>query len=102
MIYDQCISDWRLPVKIYEKVSFDPWDAFRKNYYYGGKTIKNLGLDKRLFISGVGFTKDCRTSVKMINLTPEDGKINLNPHISKSESFIDLDEDLINSIKLDI
>ena len=102
MIYDQCISDWRLPVEIYGKLSFDPWDAFRKNYYYGGKTIKNLGLDKRLFVSGVGFTKDCMTSVKMINLTPDDGKINLNPHISKSESFIDLNEDLINSIKLDI
>lgn len=102
LVYDTDIADYRLPVKIFNKITFDPWEAFRMNFYYGGNLIRNVGMEKRLFQSGVGFTKDCVVSLKLENLSAKDVTINLNPHVSDIKDVVDLDNNLINTILLDI
>ena len=55
-------------------------------YYFAGELIKNAGFKKTMFRSGVGFEKDCRASLKFINVSSDDGQINLNAYVALPEN----------------
>jgi len=102
LVYDIKLSNWKLTAPVAIKHSFDIWDAFRMGFYYDGRLIKNTGMNKELFRSGVGFKKDCMVSLKFTSVSSKDKRINLNPYLSLPIDTIDIDDSLIQDIILDI
>ena len=102
LVYDIRLSDWKLPATVSGKSSFDSWEAFRMGFYFGNALIKNSGFKKQSFQSGVGFTKDCKVSLNIENLSAEGQKINLNPFTTLPKDAIDIDPNLISDLILDI
>ena len=102
--YDIPISNFvtAVPVKSNDDIKFDPWEAFRMNYYFNGTLLKNSGFSRSLFKSGVGSKKDCAVSAKIVSVSAEDSKINLNPIVFKPEDSLTVTIDDIESIIVDL
>lgn len=102
--YDIAISNFvtAVPVSSNDRINFDPWEAFRMNYYFNGTLIKNYGFPRSVFRSGVGSKKDCMVSAKAISISAEDNKINLNPMVFKPEDSLTVTIDDIEDIIVDL
>lgn len=68
-----------VPIKKDESLDFDPWEAFAMGYYYQSTLLKNVGMPREAFRSGVGFKPDCMVTIQNINVSAKDSKVNLNP-----------------------
>jgi hypothetical protein len=79
--------------------NFDSLEAFRMAYTYNGERITNKGYSAKAFRSGVGYIKDCVTSVYETTLkASEENKVNLNPVVYNHKDIIDLPSDLVDNI----
>jgi len=82
-------------------VDFDPWEAFRMGYYYEKHNIRNFGYPREAFRSGVGYKKDCRVGVDIINISSKDSRVNQNPVVYLPDNLLqidpaDLDDFIVN------
>ena len=80
IVFDPSISHYvtAVPIKATGNIKFDPWESYAMGYYYGNSLIKNNGIPREAFRSGVGFRKDCAVSLTVKNVTANQVKINSN------------------------
>ncbi|RMG74294.1 MAG: hypothetical protein D6710_01895 [Nitrospirae bacterium] len=100
IIFDLPIANYTTSVNTRSggKFYFDPWEAFRMGYYYEHNLIKNTGMPREVFRSGVGFKQDCAVSVKTINIKASESKINQNPVTSLPDDIVDFGSQDVSDI----
>jgi len=81
---------------------FDPLEAFRMGYVFDGLEIVNRGYSAKAFRSGVGYKKDCVTSVHEVTIRGTEDKVNLNPVVYRSGSSIEIPSELVDSLIFEI
>ena len=95
---DLRLADYSLGAKIEDRLKFDPLEAYRMNYYYDHRLLKNQSFPKQVFRSGVGYKKDCVVTVESILVTEEESKVNQNPVIEEPENTINIEESAVQNI----
>lgn len=87
-----------VPVRANSSITFDPWEAFRMNYYFEKVLINNMGFPQNSWRSGVGYRTDCAVSTHSTNVTSQSSKINLNPVVVSPENLLSVDYGTISNL----